>query len=171
MRDEKSPLEQQTLEALLVQIRQRFYGPEPGLYYRDRKMLIYALSWPAQWLVENQLTINPAHYQRLIGEHLEGILRHGDKSKYEAYFPRYLLKSLQESFRRQEDRLYEELSHISQVLERLEILHRPNIGEEPPNMEMHILAKTHELLAAQYRSKKLQNKEVTQQNALQMNLF
>ena len=56
-------------------------------------MLLYALTWPAAWLDSRALRMHRQDYQRML---IVQITRHGDPERYRAYFPKYLLKCLQD---------------------------------------------------------------------------
>ena len=46
---------------LLEVVRRRFYAQQPPTHFhRDRRMLVYALTWPAGWLDSRGLTYSPA---------------------------------------------------------------------------------------------------------------
>ena len=107
-----------TVDDLLESVRIRFYaGNQPARFYRDRRMLMYALTWPAVWLERRGLFCSSHRYQILITERLEAIRAHGEPARYGAYFPTYLLKCLQDFFERYGDELYGELKHIRNALE------------------------------------------------------
>ena len=101
----------QPTEALLAQIKQRFYSSDSSgkRFYEDRRMLLYALSWPAKWLDQRGLQVSAQQYERLLTQRLKTIAQHGDSERYERYFPRYLLKCLQDWYAHHGDELYEEL--------------------------------------------------------------
>ena len=82
-------------------------------------MLLCALTWPATWLERRGLTCPPAHYRRLIEERLAAIAAHGEPTRYEGFFPRYLLKALQDFFERHGDDLYGDLKHIRNALDQV----------------------------------------------------
>ena len=134
---------------LLEVIRRRFYTKlPPAHFHRDRRMLLYALTWPAGWLDSRGLTCSPARYQALITERIEAICVHGDPARYGAYFPTYLLTCLQDWFQHRSDQLYAELKHIRNALDR--ILGSVSVLSEVQRHARHIelLATTHRLLHA-----------------------
>lgn len=108
---------------LLHLVQQRFYPPagdaNASHFFRDRRRLVYALSWPAVWLEHRGLTCSPTCYRRLVTERLEAIAYHGDPHRYGAYFPTYLLKCLQDWFRHHGDELYAELKHLRNALDQI----------------------------------------------------
>lgn len=108
------------LAELLRLIRRRFYPPDgEALFFRDRRRLLYSLSWPAVWLAHRGLTCSPARYRRLMAERLEAIAAHGDPRRYGAYFPTYLLKCLQDWFQHHGDELDAELKHLRNALDQI----------------------------------------------------
>ena len=109
---------QRTIDDLLESVRVRFYAAnQPANFHRDRRMLLYALTWPAVWLERRGLFCSSHRYQVLITERLDAIRAHGEPARYGAYFPRYLLKCLQDFFDRHGDELYRELKHIRNAIE------------------------------------------------------
>lgn len=109
------------LTELLRLVRRRFYppagDPNHAIFFRDRRRLLYALSWPAVWLEHRGLTCAPTRYRRLVADRLEAIAAHGDPRRYGAYFPTYLLKCLQDWFRHHGDELDAELKHLRNALD------------------------------------------------------
>ena len=110
----------QLLASLLAELQQRFYRTVPtSVFQRDRRRLLYALSWPASWLERRGLDCTPSRYQAIVVARLDAIRAKSDPERYGAYFPNYLLKCLQDSFEHQGDALYEELKHVRNALEGL----------------------------------------------------
>jgi len=111
-------------QALLDQIKTRFYKSNVSekRFYQDRRMLLYAVTWPATWLSRRGLPITPQAYEKLLSQRLEDIAQHGDSKRYSNYFPRYLLKSIQDWFAHHGEALYEELKHIRNQLCDIEAL-------------------------------------------------
>ena len=115
---------------LLVAIRQGFYTRlPPRHFYRDRRLLLYAITWPATWLEQRGLTCSADRYIQIVTARLEAILVHGDPAEYgvpcprglstgraAGYFPAYLLKCLQDHFRHHGECLYDELKHVRNSL-------------------------------------------------------
>lgn len=135
---------------LLEVVRRQFYAQLPPTHFhRDRRMLVYALTWPAGWLDSRGLTCSPSRYRTLIADQLDDICTHGDPARYGVYFPAYLLKCLQDWFRHRSDALYAELKHIRNALDR--ILASAAFASEVQLHARHIelLAATHRLLHAQ----------------------
>jgi hypothetical protein len=111
---------ERTAHELLDSIRLRFYSTQPpASFHRDRRMLVYALTWPAVWLERRGLFCSPRRYRALIEDRLDAIRAHGEPARYGAYFPAYLLKCLQDFFDRHGDDLYVELKHVRNALESL----------------------------------------------------
>jgi hypothetical protein len=112
--------DEQLLVSLLADLQARFYRTQlPSVFQRDRRRLLYALSWPADWLEHRGLSCTPTRYRAIVIARLDAIRAKGDPERYGAYFPNYLLKCLQDSFEHQGDALYEELKHVRNALERL----------------------------------------------------
>jgi hypothetical protein len=148
------------IDDLLETIRARFYpatDPQDRTtlrrFHRDRRLLIYALSWPAAWLKHRGLTCPPVRYRRLIDERLAAIAAHGDPARYAPCFPRYLLACLQDFFEHHGDELYEELKHVRNALDQL-LAHTPlaqRVRED--TRQLDILVATHRLLHAGYSAR------------------
>lgn len=134
---------------LLEEVRRRFYaGQLVRDFYRDRRMLLYALTWPAAWLEGRALTCSAARYHALLGKRLGDIAVHGDPARYGAYFPAYLLKCLQDWFRHHGEELYDELKHIRNALDQVLASARFAAGVQRDAQHTEILAATHRLLQA-----------------------
>ena len=111
-------------EKLLAQIQQNFYSFESSekQFYADRRRLLYALTWPGQWLEQRGLPITAKRYEQLLTQRLKAIAQHGRLESYRRYFPGYLLKCLQDWFAHHGDELYEELKHVRNHLHSIEAL-------------------------------------------------
>jgi hypothetical protein len=108
------------VEGLLGAVQRRFYAAQsPRDFHRDRRMLLYALTWPAVWLERRGLTCSALRYHALLADRLAEIAWHGDPARYGAYFPTYLLKCLQDWFQHHGDELYDELKHIRNALDQV----------------------------------------------------
>ena len=86
------------------------------------RMLLYALTWPGKWLEQRGLPITAQRYEQLLAQRLKAIAQHGNPERYQRYFPRYLLKCLQDWFAHHGDELYEELKHVRNYLHSIEAL-------------------------------------------------
>jgi hypothetical protein len=113
--------DERTIADLLEAVRVQFYaGSQPAQFHRDRRMLLYALTWPAHWLDRRGLFCSPHRYRSLVADRLDAIRAHGDPARFGAYLPSYLLKCLQDFFDRHGDELYCELKHIRNALDCLQ---------------------------------------------------
>ena len=122
-------------------------------FHKDKNRLLYAITWPATWLEKRHLLITQKHYQEIITERLKDIKIHGDPKRYQPYFPRYLLKVLQDWVRHHEDELYEQLKHGSYTIDFIfdEIKKIP-IASEQTKCFCPVLAQAHRLLRKQYKN-------------------
>ena len=137
------------VEHLLAAIHQRFYAAQPPRdFHRDRRMLLYALTWPAAWLARRGLTCSARRYHELVADRLADIALHGDPARYGAYFPAYLLKCLQDWFQHHGDQLYDELKHIRNALDQVLASARLAAEVRPDAQHTESLAATHRLLRA-----------------------
>ena len=134
-------------ETLLESVRARFYTGRSGPdFHRDRRMLLYALTWPAVWLERRGLTCPPARYQALVGDRLAEIALHGDPARYGAYFPAYLIKCLQDWFHHHGEELYDELKHIRNALNQVLASVRLATAVQHDAQHIELLAATHRLI-------------------------
>ena len=152
-------------DTLLEYIRHRFYPHDPAdkRFHRDRRMLLYTLTWPAAWLEERALRLSPRRYETLLRERLDAIARHGDPAVHQRYFPRYLLKTLQDWFAWHGEDLYDELKHIRNQLHDLHHLLNTLHTDQTEDI-VTPLAAAHAVLAHQKRRK-------SQPAPEQLNLF
>jgi len=146
-----------TVRQLLGAVQRRFYAaPSPGdhvagrvNFHRDRRMLLYALTWPAVWLEHRGLTCSARRYQALLADRLAEIALHGDPARYGAYFPTYLLKCLQDWFQHHGDELYDELKHIRNALDRVLTSARFAVSVQRDAQHVELLASAHRLIRVQ----------------------
>jgi hypothetical protein len=135
---------------LLEEMRQRFYAGQPERdFHRDRRMLLYALTWPATWLERRGLACAAPRYRALIADRLAVIAAHGDPARFGAYFPAYLLKCLQDWFDRYGEDLYCELKHIRNALDRVLASARFAATVQRDAQHVDLLAATHRLIRAE----------------------
>ena len=138
------------VQHLLEEVRCRFYAGRPERnFHRDRRMLLYALTWPASWLECRGLTCSAMRYRGLLADRLAVIAAHGDPTRYGAYFPSYLLKCLQDWFDRYGDDLYGELKHIRNALDQVLASTKFAATVQRDAQHVEFLAATHRLIRAQ----------------------
>jgi len=145
----------QAVADLLQSVRGHFYADPADAsalrrFHRDRRMLLYALTWPAVWLERRGLTCPPGRYRQLIAERLDAIGAHGDPACYSAYFPAYLLKCLQDFFDRHGDDLYGDLKHLRNALDQVLASARFAERVQRDARQLDVLVATHRLLHAQH---------------------
>ncbi|MDO8540764.1 MAG: hypothetical protein Q7S40_10045 [Opitutaceae bacterium] len=146
-----------TVRQLLGAVQRRFYAAQSprdhaegrASFHRDRRMLLYALTWPAVWLERRGLTCSAMRYHALLADRLAEIALHGDPACYGAYFPTYLLKCLQEWFQNHGDELYDELKHIRNALDQVLASARFAVAEQRDARYVELLASAHRLIRAQ----------------------
>lgn len=150
-------------EKLLARIKQTFYTNKSSekQFYADRRMLLYALTWPGKWLEQRGLSISAHGYEQLLGDRLKAIAEHGKPESYQSYFPAYLLKCLQDWFAHHGDELYEELKHIRNQLHRIEALLQECTSARAEDI-VTAMAQANAILKSQCRSKH-RKKEDTRQ--------
>ena len=136
------------LDAVLRYIGKHIYKDNDASFQRDRHRLMYALTWPAAWLDSQGLRMHSKDYQRMLLDKLKQIHAHGDPARYRAYFPKYLLKCLQDHCHHHHETLYRELKHASYSIE--EIIKNIQTG---PDNHTTVLAQAHALLRRSHRNK------------------
>jgi hypothetical protein len=138
------------VEGLLAAVQRRFYaGRSSRDFHRDRRMLLYALTWPATWLERRGLTCSAQRYHALVADRLAQITVHGDPARYGAYFPTYLLKCLQDWFQHHGEELYDELKHIRNALDQVLASVRFATAIQRDAKQVELLASAHRLIHAQ----------------------
>lgn len=142
-------------EKILAQIKQRFYPyhPPDKRFHQDRRMLLYTVTWPATWLEKRGLPVTSQAYEKLLTERLDDIAKHGEPERYRRYFPRYLLKCIQDWFAHHGEDLYEELKHVRNQLCDIENLLCQQTSQSSHDVAAPIAA-AHAVLARQTRRKK-----------------
>ena len=142
-------------DRLLAQIKQRFYAPDSSnkRFHQDRRMLLYALTWPAGWMDRRGLPMSSQTYEKLLTERLDDIATHGQPERYRQYFPRYLLKCIQDWFAHHGEDLYQELKHVRNQLYGIEALMRQQPQQSADDVVTPIAA-AHAVLARQNHRKK-----------------
>ena len=136
------------LDAILHYIRKHIYEGNKSQFQRDRGSLLYALTWPAAWLDSQALRMHSKDYQRMLMDKLRQIHAHGDPARYRAYFPKYLLKCLQDHCHHHHETLYRELKHASYSIEHI----LEHLQDSQPE-HTTVLAQAHALLRQSYRKK------------------
>ena len=116
-------------------------------------MLLYTVTWPATWLDKRGLPITSQAYQKLLTQRLDDIAKHGDPKRYQTYFPRYLLKTIQDWFAHHGEDLYEELKHVRNQLCDIETILRSQPAQSAGDVVTPI-AQAHAVLTVQNRRKK-----------------
>ena len=135
------------LQPVLRYIGKHIYGQDSGTFQRDRRALLYALTWPAAWLDSQALRMHAQDYQRMLMDKLRQITWHGDPKRYRAYFPKYLLKCLQDHCRHHHETLYRELKHASYGIESIIESLQSNHPEHTT-----VLAQAHALLRQKHHT-------------------
>lgn len=150
-------------DALLESIKQRFYDGHPiqQHFHRDRRMLLHALTWPAAWLDQRALLMSHTRYESILRQRLNDIARHGDPATYQVYFPRYLLKAIQDWFAWHGEDLYNELKHIRNRLLNFDLLLLA-IQTKPAPDVVTPMAQVHAILNERHcRKKRPEPKQLT----------
>ena len=163
-------IEQKIIENILVDIKKMFYPKNQyKLFYQDKRMLIYAITWPATWFEQRAIKPQQHNYQKIIKKIINDIAQHGNPLLYQQYFPRYLLKGIQQWFLFKGEQLYDQLKHIrnhlyafEQILTHIQSINHSNPTDVHP---IEIMAKTHRLIKSQKQRNKVNS------NHKQLQLF
>ena len=86
-------------------------------------------------------------YRHMLMDKLEQIHTHGDPAHYRAYFPRYLLKCLQDHCHHHHETLYKELKHASYSIEHI----LDTLQSSQPE-HTTVLAQAHAMLRQSHRN-------------------
>ena len=109
---------EQVIDALLGQIAREYYNSgKDKRYHAHRRGLIHAICWPATWFKQRAIHLSDGRYRAIIEERLAEIRIHGCADKARAYFPKYLLKCLQNHFLHRGDAIYEHYKHVRYSIE------------------------------------------------------
>jgi hypothetical protein len=145
------------LYQILNYIKKHFYGDKLSAFHRDHRQLLRALTWPAAWLDRQALIITPEDYNRLLLKKLRQIKTHGNPAHYRNYFPKYLMKALQDHCRHHREAIYLKLKHASYTIDYL----AKNIQPVEPNQHTQTMAAAHDLLRQKQRSQKNNSQQMT----------
>lgn len=135
---------QQVIDSLLGQIaREHYSGHTDRRYHAHRRQLIHAICWPATWFKQRAIHLSDARYKSIIKARLSEIRRHGCANKTQAYFPKYLLKCLQNHFLHRGDTIYEQYKHVRYSIELL-MQKLPQLQQSKTEEEMiDVLSQAH----------------------------
>ena len=136
----------EVIDSLLGQIvREHYSGPGDRNYHAHRRGLIHAICWPASWFQERSIHLSDARYKAIIQKQLREIHQHGNSSKAQAYFPKYLLTCLQNHFLHRGDNIYEQYRHVRYSIEIL-LQKLPDLQQSKTNEEMiDVLSQAHRI--------------------------
>ena len=134
----------QVIDALLEQIaREHYNGGKDKRYHAHRRGLIHAICWPATWFRQRAIHLCDARYKAIIKARLAEIRIHGCADKARAYFPKYLLKCLQNHFLYHGDSIYEQYRHVRYSIELL-LQKLPQLQQNKTQEEMiDVLSQAH----------------------------
>lgn len=148
---------QNDLYPVLQYIRKHHYADRPKDYHRDYRQILRALTWPAAWLDKQALTITAEDYNRLLLKKLHQIKQHGDPNHYRAYFPKYLMKALQDHCHHHKEALYQKLKHASYTIDWI----AQGIEQNNQHQQTGALAAAHQLLCKKQRTTKKASNQMT----------
>lgn len=127
--EQETPAEM--VDTLMAMVRGQFYGDShPREWLRDQHFIKREIIlWPAKWLKERGMVMDPVRYKGLIVEKLQDVKRNCAQAKF-TYFPGYLARCIKDHFHHNEDSIYEDCKalrgQVSAVLGKL----RPNQGPD-----------------------------------------
>ena len=109
------------VESLLRRIRENLYPDNDSEFHKDRKRLVHAITWIANWMERRGLATSPKAYYTLISRQVADIVEHGQPERYAQYLPTYLLKCIQQHILHHGDELYDRLKRIRSYVEAIEV--------------------------------------------------
>ena len=112
---------QDVVESLLRIIRNRLYADNAPNFHQDRKRLIHALTWTANWMEQRGLATSPRAYYTLLSQRIAEVAEHGEPGKYAQYLPAYLLKCIQQHIRHNAEEIYDTFKRIRNFIETVEL--------------------------------------------------
>ncbi|HYE32617.1 MAG TPA: hypothetical protein VEH27_14410 [Methylomirabilota bacterium] len=114
--EQQTPVE--IVNDLLFSIRNQFYIDAPTKKWAQDSAFIRrnVVLWPAAWLNNRGVTLPPARYKEIILGVLNEVKVHG-KTAVVKYWPGYLKHCLQEHFKHQGERYYEEAKALRASIE------------------------------------------------------
>lgn len=147
--EQETPAEM--VDTLMGMIRGQFYADaHPREWLRDQHYIRREIIlWPASWLKERGMVMDPVRYKALIVEKLQDVKRNCAQAKF-TYFPAYLARCIRDHFHHNEDSIYEEAKalrgQLASVLGKL----RPDQG---PDL-VDTLTAARDVLMARKRAKR-----------------
>lgn len=102
------------VEEILKHIRWQFYPDDAKGFFQQRRVLIQAVTYPADWLFRRGMKYPEDRYRDLMTVILKGIM-HGNTGKI-GYFCRYLLKCVQDHMAHQGEKYLEEAKRIDRQI-------------------------------------------------------
>jgi hypothetical protein len=118
---------------LLQAIRSGFYADAEKRFFQDRAFLLRnVVLWPAQWLNQRGVWLEPARYKAIVLEVLTTVKRHGDTGAVQ-FVPGYLMHCVQQHFKHQEEAIYEEARAMRTLCERALFAAGRAVPVENPN--------------------------------------
>ena len=144
----------QVIDSLLGQIaREHYKGSRDKCYHAHRAQLTHAICWPATWFKQRAIHLSDARYKEIIQQRLREIRIHGCVRKAQAYFPRYLLKCLQNHFLYRGDHIYEQYKQVGYTIELL-MQKLPELQKGKTDREMiDVLAQAYCITKAKRKTK------------------
>ncbi len=146
------------VRSLLAVIRNQFY-PDAALggvaakqWFQDQQFIrIRVVLWPATWLNQRGVTLEPARYQQILLDIFQDIKRHGATGAVK-YWPGYLAKCVQDHFAHHEDEIYAEGKALRTQLERAIATAAAATSRQPDPVER--LAAAHQVLVSSARKRR-----------------
>ena len=139
------------VERFLRSLRNQFYKGEDKLFFQERRLLMAAICYPAQWLDQRAVRLNAKRYTDILTKIIRAINAHGQLSTVRS-MGRYLAKCVQEHMSHHGDAYYEEAKATRNVIDDvlLGLGNRVQKGAAIPATDSTVpdLAKLHRLLGA-----------------------
>jgi len=137
---------QEIIEQALRRIQARWYAARPREFWRDRRALLEALTWPAAQLRERGVPIRREQYQAMLDGLLSGIETHGEAARTAGYFPGYLKRCVTSHWRHHWEDYYEAGKRLRNTLDRLVARAARHGPDREEDHTAEILAAAHDLV-------------------------
>ena len=142
-------LPEELVNRFLRSLRNQFYKGEDKLFFQERRLLIAAICYPAQWLDQRAVRLNAKRYTGILTKIIRTINQHGRLSRVRC-MGRYLLHCVQTHMSHHGDAYYEEAKATRNVIDDvlLGLGKRVQSGAAIPVADSTVpdLAKLHRLL-------------------------
>ena len=141
----KQPTPEDVLARIMELVRVKFYPGQNVAFAKDkRRLLAWAILWPAKWLNERAVTVTAERYAEVLCSIIIDAAAHGNLDEI-TYLPAWLAKVIQSHFAMHGDELYQEAKNIRNLVENAMAL--TGRKEAPESDAVRDLARAHKLVS------------------------